>query len=69
MWLSKGDDDWLAEDETPADTPSVPAPIGLGASKSHEIDLTTNPASEPLHTLPEAPACKIRMLLFHIPHR
>ena len=63
MWATKGgDEDWLAEETIPASkvvyTPAqVPHMI-------QAIDLTVSVPSEPLHALPEAPPCSIRMYYY-----
>lgn len=63
MWATKGgDEDWLAEEAIPASKP-VPSPANVPHT-IQAVDLTVWTPSEPLHALPEAPPCSIRMYYF-----
>lgn len=61
-WLAKDDDDWLSEAPKPPPVDQVQMISGGQATDSQALDLSGHfEASEPLHTLPEAPNCPIRM--------
>ena len=57
-WLAKDDDDWLQDPpkDSSASRTLQPASIPIAP-----IDLTLPLFEEPLHSLPEAPTCPIRM--------
>ena len=63
-WLAKDEDDWLSEPSKPADS----KPVNVHSDESNQfapVDLTSVAETmEPLHTLPEAPSCAIRMFQF-----
>ena len=59
MWASKLDDDWLAEE--PVQNNQTQPQAGNIESQSLPLDLTVSVPLEPLHTLPEAPPCQLRM--------
>lgn len=59
MWASKLDDDWLAEE--PAQNNQTQLPVGKIEAHTLPLDLTVSVPLEPLHTLPEAPPCQLRM--------
>lgn len=61
MWTAKGeDDDWLAGDEPPKQREVTQVEVSI-ASTHFEVDLTSSQRMEPLHSLPEAPPCSLRM--------
>ena len=61
-WLAMDDDDWLSEAPKPPPIDHLQLTSGTLSSDSQPLDLSGHfEASEPLHTLPEAPNCPIRM--------
>jgi len=60
-WLKTGDDDWLVEPDPNFSNHSNSVRVAADEPQDITLDLTSADAIEALHTLPEAPACDIRM--------